>query len=171
MRILSLDPAFNNVGYVFLIDGALKSRGCIRASKRDDSAKLKTVDDYRRAAELSISLQLLITLNNPDLICFELASGAQDSRAARMLGMITGILSSAVGYGRGVEVFTPHQVKRTVKASDEGEKYIPPSKAEVIEWATKQCPKLLDGIVLKGDYEHIADAWAVYATYLRTVTQ
>ena len=156
MKVLAIDPAFNSIGWVFMVDGELISRGCLHPPKPNAKAG-KMEDDFRRAAALCRELNFTVRFYNPDKVCLELPGGCKSSRAARMLGMATALVAAVTNEAQSdTHLVSPFAVKRHTGLS---------SKADIIKWALARQPKLFDGVLKRSDNEHIADAYAVYEVW------
>jgi Holliday junction resolvasome RuvABC endonuclease subunit len=113
MKVLALDPAYRNFGYVVFhkADDAsdfvpIKAR-VIRAAvlntkerkahkKRTKDELLKTDNGVNACREIFAELRLLLTLDRPDIVLSERLGGSQDYSSARGFGYSDGILACLI---------------------------------------------------------------------------
>lgn len=197
IRAIAIDAAFANMGLarVLVHPGAAIECQDLRLISTTKESNKKQVrvssDDLRRVMELGSALDRFIW--DAQLAFVEVPSGAMDARAARGLGMATGVL--AVLGVRNVPIIevSPMEVKIAVS----GNRKTKASKADIIEWAAARWPEApwlraaRDGSVttktkavraaggkgktvswrrgdLLNDNEHLADALAIATAGINT---
>lgn len=130
-------------GFRFLTPAGALSIDCVELKLLQTEAGNKKVvrvssDDLRRCLELGGALQEFMRLGNekPQFAFVEVPSGAQDAKAARALGMATGLLAVLHVMGVPIIEVAPGEVKAVVTGNPKQKA----SKAEIIEWAHKRWP-------------------------------
>ena len=160
-KILCLDVAFAAMGWaiaeVFPEDLVVLEAGAIKTKKESNKRHIYVADDdARRAAETARALIELRKRFRPQGIVAELpGGGAQSARAARTMGIATGIAVMFVEFVLlPVEWYTPGEGKLALGGSKKA------SKNEMISAAMKRWPDA-GWPEKKGDQEHAADAAGV----------
>lgn len=146
MKILGLDPSLSNWGYaVGLLDTGLTiiDTGVIQ-TKPDKTKRRQNLKDYDRCHHIYHHLVSLV--KDIDVICVELPTGSQSSRACVSYGACVALTATLPVK---VIVTTPNQTKRLVGSSTA-------SKDDVINWVKDKHPYL--DLSIKTKAEHIADA-------------
>lgn len=170
-KVIGIDPAFANMG---LVEAVLDMKGpkpsievvrmeLVKTESQDRKTVRKSSDDLRRAIHLHRSLQDFIrSAGTVHMVFAEVPSGAQDAKAARALGIATGVLASVPGMI--IEV-APIEIKRLFATKG------PVSKQQVIDWAVKRWPAA-PWLTHMGrrtlNNEHLADALATIEAGLQT---
>lgn len=161
-RILGLDPALCATGWaVGELAGSLEllEVGAIRtAPSPKKRGLLKAHDDARRIDELARGVLDLVARHRPKLLVVELPhGGAKSSRAARALGIATGLAATLAAACRlPVEWVQPDELKRQLCGSRAAGKAA--VQAAVLErWPAVDWPRT------KAELEHAADAAAALA--------
>lgn len=159
MRVLAIDPALSNMGWVIAevsVDGKRVEMldGGLFHTEAGADKKQRSMDDLRRAMHLAQGLQVLRA--DVQLAVSEIPSGAQSARASWALGVTLGVLTNVAPTPLiGV---SPRQVK-VAAIGDPGA-----AKEEIIAWAIERYPDL-PWIRYRGKItlanEHMADACAV----------
>jgi Holliday junction resolvasome RuvABC endonuclease subunit len=167
LKIVALDPSYNNTGAVSAtIDKDLKlsvhKLYLIQPEKttNKERAKLKirkSNDDIRRARFASEEIHNLV--KNCDIVFAEIPVAGQSARAAFSFGIVYGILA---GIKQPLVELTPQEVKVAATGIKTA------TKEEMMAWAYEKYPHLnwrkikRNGEqVLKKDSEHEADAIGV----------
>ena len=198
IHAISVDMAFANVGLARLDiwpggignpEKFIKVQDLQLLSTEAGNKKLVRVssDDLRRVLEIADGLRDFVAVDT-SFAFVEVPSGAQDAKAARALGMATGLLGVLHVLGIPIIEVSPGEVKATVT----GKPKVKASKAEIIAWASKRWPDApwlryaRDGKVvtkpkkgppkvtawkageLRNDNEHLADALAIATAGVKT---
>lgn len=167
-RVLALDPAFRNTGWVVvevcpgqrdrLLDG-----GVIETKPANKKMKRFAGDDNHYCSQI-IARKLIEIIDKWQIkfICAESQSGSKNSKAAQLMGMGWGIIS-AISVTEEVNVLQvrPQEIKEAVtgkRAASKGE----------IKLAVMENYIEIKGIIEKIDkaskHEHVYDACAVMLT-------
>lgn len=163
LKILSIDPSFNNVGWAYGEADSLyldvTRIGLFTTRPTKNKKVKKSSDDWRRANELTSFYLSLKKEFNPDVVVAEQPAGSQSARASWALGIALGTLTSLAP----VVMFSAYDVKKHITGDRHAE------KSEIIEWATGNYPHLdwIKGqgkILLSPRNEHPADAVAIMHT-------
>lgn len=170
-QVIGIDPAFANMGLVSAsIDLSkpeapltIKRMELIRTEAQGGKQVRKSSEDLRRAVELHRGLQAFIEgAGTVHAVFAEVPSGAQDAKAARALGIATGVLASVP---IPIIEVAPIEVKRLFSTKG------PVSKQQVIDWAVKQWPGA-SWLTHNGkrtlNNEHLADALATIVAGMKT---
>lgn len=171
-QVIGIDPAFSNMGLVAAdVDLSkpdtpgitVKRMELIRTEAQGGKTVRKSSEDLRRAIELHQGLQAFIAAAGVVHAVFaEVPSGAQDAKAARALGIATGVLASVP---IPIIEVAPIEVKRLFATKG------PVSKQQVIEWAVKRWPSA-PWLMHQGrrtlNNEHLADALATIVAGMKT---
>jgi len=158
--ILSTDCSFRFIGWSITeykepTDYSIVSYGCIKTKICD--SKLKTFQDLSGGQflynELRNKLEELKPEKNTTIIfAFELPIGSKSHRAARTLGITTGVLASlkqeAETKGIRVEVIKPSEVKAILGKKDA-------SKTEIMDYIRTKYDITMKSV---GKFEHVADS-------------
>jgi Holliday junction resolvasome RuvABC endonuclease subunit len=168
IKVLGIDMAFENMG---LVCAEVDMMTCevvdvtdlklVKTEKGKDSKQVrKSSDDLRRARELQQAISEASSVAG--LAMAEVPGGSQSARAAKTLGIATGVLAS-------VQCPLIEVSPEEVKLASVGKKTA--SKEEMRQWAFEKHPnagwmmrKLKGEFVPLNDNEHLADALAaIYA--------
>lgn len=168
IKVLGIDMAFENMGLVFAeVDVmtcevvSVTGLKLVKTQKGKDSKQVrKSSDDLRRARELHQAI--VEASRGVGLAMAEVPGGSQSARAAKTLGIATGVLASV--QCPLIEV-SPDEVKLASVGSKTA------SKEDMRQWAHEKFPsagwitrKLKGEFVPTNDNEHLADALAaIYA--------
>jgi len=168
--VAGIDPAFANFGIARMwldldtLELDLEALQLIQTEKTELKQTRVSSDDLRRAQELHGGF---IYGLRECVVCFaEIPSGAKDAKAARLLGMATGVLAACP-----IPIIEVQPVE--TKLASVGTKTA--TKTEMIEWAVGKYPEgdwlrlnnKPGGRLLK-DNEHLADAIGVVHAGIRT---
>ena len=162
IKVLGVDMAFENMGLafaevdVFTHEIAVVELRLVKTEARSGKQVRKSSDDLRRAKELMAAL--VEASSRVDLAMAEVPGGSQSARAAKTLGIATGVLAAC--RAPLVEV-SPEEVKLAAVGKKTA------SKEEMRQWAYERHPeanwltrKLKGQFVPLSDNEHLADAVA-----------
>ena len=179
IKVVGLDAERKNVGIVearlVFTDRArlvVDNLTLVQTEKSKSKQVRVSSDDVRRAQEIAEALRR--PLLDASFFFSEIPTGAQSARAAKLLGMATGIIAcSNVYLDRPLIEVSPTEVK----LASVGKKTA--SKDEMVEWAVAKYPDLnwlryeRNGKTYKAgdlmlDNEHLADGIAIIHAGVRT---
>lgn len=163
-KILALDPAQNNTGYVVFGEGKVLSTGTIRLKTDLEGVEKAKYLQIEFARELTV----IVRQEQPELIVSEFPHGSQSAAAMRGLASVSGVITGiCMVESIGLRFFTEYEVKKTLFGRAKGVSkeemmyrvfglfepfsYIPPVKPSV------------------NKLQHECDALGVLATYLKQV--
>ena len=94
--VLTNDPSFTACGWALLNrDGEVIQAGCIKTAPEQKKRRIRKGDDtMRRISEINHTLKKIIEGYNVNYILAELPHGSQNASAARMIGMVAGVLQT-----------------------------------------------------------------------------
>ena len=136
--------------------------GVITTKKADKKLKAYAGDDNHRCSQiLADGLDVLVEGYQPSLIVAEAQSGSKNSRAAQLMGMAWGVVSTVAAiHGIPVLQARPTQIKKACTGKGQA------SKEEIQEAVTVQFPAspewLLNNVKPKSLHEHVYDSLSVY---------
>lgn len=185
MKVLALDPAYRNFGYVIFHqeDGAsdfIPTRGrvirpTVLSAKDRKEHKKRTKDEILKmdnavnaCREVFAELRMLLTLERPDVIVAERLGGTQDYSSARSFGYADGILACLIELA-GVPCYRYTNVK--IKHAFTGQRGA--TKETMISEAVARWPEFVDRcfptstqteVGYENICEHMADACGVMVT-------
>lgn len=150
MIVLGFDPSLSNWGYckVNITDTGLEfmDYGVIRT--KPDKRKIKqSIKDYERCQYLYKNL--LPLLDDVDVICVELPTGSQSSRAMVSYSVCIALTACISHIKPDIKIITPKQIKEHTNAIDG-------SKEHIINWVKSKYPNLK--LPCKTKAEHISDS-------------
>ena len=158
MKIAGIDPALNNFGFALgtMTGDKIKINDISLCQTFSKKAKIKRIDDLRRARELYEAASSICS--KADKIVVEIPGGSQSARAAFASGVCLGVISALQCEHKGDFYFvTPGASKEAATQSRHA------TKEEMIEWAHSLYP-LLPWMYYRGKLqkknEHMADAIA-----------
>jgi len=157
-RGLFLDLAFAHVGWIVLDvqnEYVLDNYGCIETTKSPKVRKIRVADDdTRRCREITVEIIRIIHEYDIRIVVLEAPVGSKNARAARCLGMSTGIVAALEAvYDIPFLYVTPTDVKIALCGNKKA------SKDDMMEKARELFPDFAD--MPKSKFEHIADALGV----------
>lgn len=163
--LLALDPSFRNTGWAvirlqFASEDIVKV-GCISTTKADKKLKAFAGDDNHRCAqEIARDLDGLFEEWQPELVCAEAQAGSKNSRAAMLMGMGWGILSTVTQLR---EVVVLQATPKRIKEANTGSKTA--SKKQIEQAVKERYPHaeaiLADSGIKPAQEEHVWDAISV----------
>lgn len=171
IRAIAIDAAFANMGLASvtlekatplnLITVRCLDLKLITTGKESNKKQVRvSSDDLRRVNELALALAEYCHAHSPQFAFVEVPSGAMDARAARGLGMATGVLGVLAVLQIPVIEVSPMEVKVAVT----GNRKTKASKLDIIKWAGSRWPDAPwlrhQGRVTLNN-EHLADALAI----------
>jgi Holliday junction resolvasome RuvABC endonuclease subunit len=182
MKVLALDPAYRNFGYVVFHQeddesDFVPTRGrVIRAAvlnekerkahkKRTKDQLLKTDNGLNACREIFAELRMVLQMERPDVLLSERLAGSQDYNSARGFGYSDGILACLIELG-GVPCYRYTSTK--IKFAFAGKRKA--SKDEMILAAADQYPEFVEKFFKPSKQtvtgyenicEHMADACGV----------
>jgi Holliday junction resolvasome RuvABC endonuclease subunit len=162
--VLALDPSFRNTGWVVVSVSSPEvviDAGVICTKKADKRAKAYAGDDnHRCSTQIARGLNDLVETFRPVLVVAEAQAGSKNSRAAQLMGMAWGVLSSVMAV-RDIPVLQarPTDVKLGATGSRAASK-------EEVEAAMRALWPTLGDICKRirppSLHEHVYDAVAAY---------
>ena len=95
-RVLTNDPSLTAWGWAILnASGEIIQAGCIKTKPEQKKRRIRKGDDnMRRINEINVMLRKLIEGYSVNYILAELPHGSQNASAARMIGMVAGMLQT-----------------------------------------------------------------------------
>lgn len=150
MIVLGFDPSLSNWGYckVFISDSGLEFKEYGVIQTKPDKRKIKqNIKDYERCQ--CLYKNLLPLLDGVDVICVELPTGSQSSRAMVSYSVCIALTACISTIKPNIRIITPRQVKEHTNAVDG-------SKEHIINWVKDKYPNLK--LPCKTKAEHICDS-------------
>ncbi len=162
MNGLFLDLGFVRTGWI-LADVEKKEiiqYGTIRTDRIRTGEKSKSRSDITKCKHILRCINNALIIYDCKVIAAEIPhGGAQNARAARLMGMVTGGL---IGITMDLQIryYLPSECKHAMIGKKTAK------KAQIQAAVKKKYPPLAENLT-KGDFEHVADAITVYECYLK----
>lgn len=151
MKVIGFDPSLSNWGYsVGLLTDKLTIVGFGVICTKPDKRKLRqNLKDFERCQILYDELTGLISKHKPDVICIELPTGSQSSRAMVSYAVCIA-LTACINHNKlPIHIVTPNQIKAYTGSPNA-------SKDDVINLVKQLHPYLK--LPAKTKAEHICDS-------------
>ena len=161
-RIIAFDPSMRGFGWVLIENNQVITAGCIKTNTEAKKRRIRKGDDtVRRINEINQQLLGVITSSNVGLILSELPHGSQNSSAAVMIGVVTGIVQTI---GDCLNIPVEWYSEGDAKVSLLGKRSC--TKEETIEAVSKLYDVPWEKAKFKN--EAIADAMSIYHCAVKT---
>lgn len=159
---LAVDPSLEHTGFAVVDDGepggSVISCGVIVPGKHKG---LITIERAMRLHEIALNLDNVLYHFSIEEIFAEVAVGAIDQASAFSLFSVGGMLIGlSTGRGIPLTLITPREIKTRVFGRSDAK------KKEIMAWARRTWPNAPFPTRV-GDFEHIADAMAIYEAGLK----
>jgi len=157
--VLTNDPSITAWGYAVLnAQGKVLTSGCIKTEPQAKKLRIRKGDDtIRRVSEINQQLLSIIKQYEVSYLLSELPHGSQNAAAARMIGIVTGIVQTISDvFQIGVEWYSENDAKKAVS----GKRNV--TKQQMIEIIKTHYQMKWTGVKYKD--EAVADALAIHYT-------
>ena len=157
--VLTNDPSLTGWGWAILNhSGRVHQAGCIKTSPEQKKRRIRKGDDtMRRISEINHVLKKLVEAYDVNYILAELPHGSQNASAARMIGMVAGVLQTISDWKDiGIEWYSEADAKKAALGK------ISATKQEMIDAMMETYHRSSWHTGIKYKDEAIADALAIH---------
>jgi len=117
-HIIGIDPGFTATGVAIynMETRKIEQVGCVKTKPSSKKGKILVANDDLARATVIVRYLSLVIKNYPGILAIELPhGGAQSSRAARTLGIVTGLLAGIEAISKpSLDYFTPGDIKKVI---------------------------------------------------------
>lgn len=155
--ILACDPSLRAFGFVIITyDGKVIHGGCVKTESENKLRRIRKGDDDVRRLDIILNvLKKKISMYKVNYIVSELPHGSKSSGAAKIIGMMSGMMTSIAKMADvGIEFYSEGDAKNCLHGKSSS------TKQETIDAIAKMYEVPWTGIKFRD--EAIADSMAIY---------